>query len=217
MTQTDQDHATKERILDEAEILFAQRGYRDVTIREITAAARCNQAAVNYHFGGKQNLYLEVFRARWGPRAKRLRDYFEESLAGHDSPSPAVVVHALASAFLEGPLTEEEKHRHHQLMTRELAQPTEAFELVAHEVHQPFLGDLVEKFRSSIRVPVDEERLILCIVSIMAMVLHFNFARPMITHITGGAYDEDFKSRLVKHITDFSIHGLGICEKGAES
>jgi len=47
------------------------------------------------------------------------------------------------------------------------------------------------------------------------MVLYFNFARPMITHITEGTYDKDFKARLVKHIIDFSIHGLKICEKEA--
>ncbi|MEJ2220434.1 MAG: TetR family transcriptional regulator, partial [Desulfobacterales bacterium] len=58
------DH-TRERILDEAESLFALKGYDAVSVREITGAANCNLAAVNYHFGNKRNLYLEVFRSRW--------------------------------------------------------------------------------------------------------------------------------------------------------
>ena len=49
---------TRERILVEAETLFAEKGYEAVSIREITGAAECNLAAVNYHFGTKQNLYL---------------------------------------------------------------------------------------------------------------------------------------------------------------
>jgi AcrR family transcriptional regulator len=51
-----------------------------VTVREITRAARCNLAAVNYHFGNKQNLYMEVFRCLWKPRAKRVLARFEKLL-----------------------------------------------------------------------------------------------------------------------------------------
>ena len=71
----------RERILCEAEALFAERGFYAVTIREITKAARCNLAAVNYHFGSKENLYMEVFRCLWKPRAKRVLARFESVLA----------------------------------------------------------------------------------------------------------------------------------------
>ena len=66
MKQEDKNDGTKERILNEAEALFAEKGYHAVSVREISAAAECNLAAMNYHFGHKQNLYLEVFRTRWG-------------------------------------------------------------------------------------------------------------------------------------------------------
>ena len=42
--------------------VFASRGFRDATIREICQAAGANIAAVNYHFGDKEALYLEVIR-----------------------------------------------------------------------------------------------------------------------------------------------------------
>ena len=54
--------AIRERLLDTAEILFAQRGFDGVTVREITRKAHCNQAAVNYYFRSKKNLYLELNR-----------------------------------------------------------------------------------------------------------------------------------------------------------
>jgi AcrR family transcriptional regulator len=62
MPRENREELTKERILDTAEVLFAQKGYRAVSVREITSAARCNLAAVNYHFGKKENLYLEPCR-----------------------------------------------------------------------------------------------------------------------------------------------------------
>lgn len=56
--------STKERILTAAEVLFAQRGFDGGSLRQLTAAAGVNLAAVNYHFGSKDRLVEEVFRRR---------------------------------------------------------------------------------------------------------------------------------------------------------
>lgn len=56
--------STKERILAAAELLFAQRGFEGASLRQLTAAAGVNLAAVNYHFGSKDKLVEEVFRRR---------------------------------------------------------------------------------------------------------------------------------------------------------
>ena len=53
---------TRERILKAAERLFAERGYDATSVRAIVAKARVNQAAINYHFAGKEGLYREVLR-----------------------------------------------------------------------------------------------------------------------------------------------------------
>lgn len=59
---------TKVRILDAAELLFAERGFSDTSLRQITSRAEVNLASVNYHFGSKKELiravlsrYLEQF------------------------------------------------------------------------------------------------------------------------------------------------------------
>jgi AcrR family transcriptional regulator len=56
--------ATRDRILLSAERLFATRGFADVSVRDITAEAGVNLAAVNYHFGSKDALLLEIFTTR---------------------------------------------------------------------------------------------------------------------------------------------------------
>lgn len=56
--------STKQRILAAAEALFAQHGFAGASMRRVTAAAKVNLAAVNYHFGSKENLIEEVFRRR---------------------------------------------------------------------------------------------------------------------------------------------------------
>lgn len=55
---------TLDRILISAEELFAEQGYHGTTLRQITQKAAVNLAAVNYHHGDKESLYLEVLRRR---------------------------------------------------------------------------------------------------------------------------------------------------------
>src|ERR1700738_1302224 len=53
---------TREKLIEVAEHVFADRGYQAATIREICVRARANVAAVNYHFGDKLGLYTEVLQ-----------------------------------------------------------------------------------------------------------------------------------------------------------
>ena len=50
---------TKERLMEVAGQVFAEKGFRDATVREICQRAGANLAAVNYHFGDKERLYIE--------------------------------------------------------------------------------------------------------------------------------------------------------------
>src|SRR5213080_4689568 len=59
--------ATKERILDSAESLFMEHGFEATSLRSITAAAAVNLAAVNYHFGSKEELFQAVLTRRLDP------------------------------------------------------------------------------------------------------------------------------------------------------
>jgi len=206
---------TRERILDEAEALFALKGYHAVSVREITGAADCNLASVNYHFGNKQNLYLEVYRQRWLPRAERVQQSFQNSLKAEQAPSAGTVVQSLARAFLEGPMSDEERKRHLRLVVGELSQPTEAFELVIERVFRPLLGSLIADLRAAMPADMDEEQAVLNAFSIMAMVLYFNLAHPVIKAVLGARADNDLKTRLIDHLVEFSLNGIASGKKEA--
>ena len=209
---------TKERILDRAESLFARKGFQAVSVREITTTAECNLAAVNYYFSNKENLYLEVFRSRWAPRARRIQQCYKDAVAAHRGPlTPQVLVRALAKAFVEGPLTDEERKVHLQLAQREFSQPTEAIKLLIADVQRPFFTEMVDSFRRVLPSEKDRETLVLEILSVFAMVMHFNFAREIVSWYTGRSYDTAFKARLVEHIVEFSLKGMGVCEEDRES
>ncbi|MFW5901509.1 MAG: TetR/AcrR family transcriptional regulator [Thermodesulfobacteriota bacterium] len=207
MTQQANDN-TRERLLDQAERLFAMKGFEAVSVREITGAAGSNLAAVNYHFGNKMNLYMQVFRERWVKRTRRIRQSFARCLAEKSAPCIEEVVHAMARAFLDGPLNDEERHYHVMLMQRELAQPTEALKMVVEEVMRPHQQNLIELIRPRLPDGVDEERLRLCILSILGVTIYFTFARPTVSMIINRDYDEGFKNILIEHIASFALNGI---------
>jgi len=53
---------TSQRLLITASRIFAEKGYQNATVAEICKQAKTNIAAINYHFGDKENLYLEAWR-----------------------------------------------------------------------------------------------------------------------------------------------------------
>lgn len=215
MTQTVGDTIAKDRILDTAEALFAENGYYAVSVRQITTEARCNLAAVNYHFGNKKNLYLEVFRSRWIPRAQRLHECFLENLQEKemDTGSLEDVLNALARAFIEGPLSDGERTRHHQLMTREIAKPIGALDIVANEIQRPFFKHLRDLLIKCLPANQNDQDLTLKMLSIFSMLLFFNFAREWVAFFTGHEYNRDFKNMLIDHITEFCSKGIDMHAK----
>jgi len=210
MEETGTSEFTKKRLLDTAEILFAQKGYDAVSVRELKANAKCNMGAINYHFKGKKNLYMEVFRSRWVPRELSMYERLKKSLASQKRPSPATVIQAVGRAYLEGPLSDEEIRRHRQLIIREINNPTEAFEMAADKTLRPLFKYLQKHLKPYLPKHLDEESLTLDIMSIFGILLYFNYSRPMISRVMGRRYDTDFKGRLIDHIVRFSLEGLSV-------
>ena len=75
--------STKDRILGAAEELFAQHGFAGTSLRQVTGLAAVNIAAVNYHFGSKENLVNEVFRRRMDVMTAQRLEQLEAALRDH--------------------------------------------------------------------------------------------------------------------------------------
>ena len=93
----------KERILDAAEELFAQRGFYGVSLRDITQAARVDVALVGYHFGSKRELFTAVFERRAEvlkrERTERLEAVRQAALPG--APALEAIINAFTAPLLE--------------------------------------------------------------------------------------------------------------------
>ena len=82
--------ATAKKIMIAAESLFAEQGFAETTMREITGAANVNLAAVNYHFGSKKGLISAVAEKYLTPLAGSLKKAVEE----HQAVNPERIITA---------------------------------------------------------------------------------------------------------------------------
>lgn len=96
---------TRTAILVAAERLYAERGFGDVTLRDIVAAADVNLAAVNYHFGSKDELIAELFVTRsLALNRERLAELKAAEEAGGGRAPIDAVLRALVGPTLRGGL-----------------------------------------------------------------------------------------------------------------
>lgn len=93
---------TRGRILCAAEALFLEHGYAATSLRLITAKAKVNLAAVNYHFGSKQALIREVFERRLGPLNAARIAYLDglEAAAGGQALAIEQIIEAIIAPGL---------------------------------------------------------------------------------------------------------------------
>ncbi len=99
MSEARAPQATKSRILDVAEALFMEHGFEATSLRAITAAASVNLAAVNYHFGSKEELFQSVLTRRLDPMNQQRLDLLtrlERDLA----PGPVPCERILSAMFI---------------------------------------------------------------------------------------------------------------------
>lgn len=91
---------TKDRLRAAAEVLFAAKGFRGISVREITDRAGANLAAVNYHFGSKAGLLIQILEQHIGALNKErlaMLDQLEAEAAQANKP---LQLEAVLEAFL---------------------------------------------------------------------------------------------------------------------
>lgn len=96
---------TVTRILNTAEVLFAEHGFAETSLRNITSKANVNLAAVNYHFGSKKSLIQAVFARYLDPFTERFHKALDELEGCYPEGAVPleVLLEAMAQCVLEVP------------------------------------------------------------------------------------------------------------------
>lgn len=195
---TDED--TRERLLNEGARLFAAHGYAGVTVRDICRAAHANVAAINYHFHGKRGLYDAVVQSAIDQMQSTTATIVD---AGRDQ-SPGQRLTTFISIFLQR-VTATQDNWIHQLMVRELNEPTAALNLVVREVMEPRMKYLGTVIAEMLGCPVHDPRVRRSVTSVQLQCLAAIDRRlPLHSAPTTPAA----VAELADHIARFSIGGI---------
>src|SRR5579872_6144779 len=109
---------TRQRLLEAAGEVFADKGFTSATVREICRKANANIAAVNYHFGDKQKLYAAVFAASHPKPGPEFNPANFAALPAEER------LRAFIRNFLKFVLAPGRPSCHGRLMVREMTEPT---------------------------------------------------------------------------------------------
>lgn len=204
----EKEQTTRDRLLDVAERLFAEKGYDNTCIRDLTEAANVNVASVNYHFNGKENLYLEVFRRRIHWVRERRLEAIRSATDGTGPGSLHEVIRVFVEQFIGDLFCSEGAEDFLNLTFREISHPGPAFDMVLEHMVLPFKKAMRDAIQHA-RPDLSDEDAFLCIASIVGQILHFVRARRIISRTTGRKYTKPFLDRIIRHITEFSLAGIG--------
>ena len=197
------DQATEARLLAAGTELFAEHGFANVTVRDICERAQANVAAINYHFRGKDGLYQAVLQSA----IRLMQETTELARKAGEGRSAEEQLRTYVRTFITRVVATRGSWIH-QLMTREMSNPTPALDLVISQVIKPrveYLGGIVAALMG---VEPSDPRVMPGVFSVNAQCV------TMLNHKATARIDPAFAATLatvepmVDHITAFSVAGI---------
>jgi AcrR family transcriptional regulator len=203
---------TRARLLEAAAAIFSEEGFRAASVRQICQRAGANVAAIHYHFGGKEELYLELLREL----GRRSFERYPPTLGLGANPTPEERLFAFVHAFLLRVLSEDGFGRHGRLLSREMVDPSPAFERVVEEFIRPHFEHLCGIVIAIRGRGSNEAEVRLAARSIVAQCAFYHHARALLERLSPGEPRDPSAIRaLAEHVTRFSLEGLR--QKGRKS
>lgn len=196
------------RLLDAAEALFAENGFAGTSARDITSRAKCNVAAINYYFSGKDNLYLEVCKRRFNALRDFRIDSIKQTMAkGAENISLEDLLYEFSQAFL-APLIEEKSGPNvMKFMIREMLYPQLPANMVFENLIVPMSVALQEAM-VKICPKLDKEQAMWSIFSLISQLVHSIHVQGMLSREGDKALIDLNMDNAVKHIVSFTAAGI---------
>ena len=196
---------TIEKLLEAAGEVFAERGFRNATIREICKRAGVNVAAVNYHFYDKDGLYSAVLRYAHKCATEK---YAPTSGLGDDATAEQKLRAHIRSLLLRM-FDHGRQAWHGKLMSREMTEPTQALDTLVDQQIRPRHEALKSTLRELLGEHATDDQLRSCAWSIVGQCLFYYNAQPVIRRLHPQmTFEPDAVERIAEHITQFSLGAL---------
>lgn len=199
------EDSARQRILQTAGPLFARVGFQAATVREICDAAQVNLASINYYFGDKNGLYLELVKLAKDEQERGF-PYREFALPQDPEQRLRDFIRVILSRLAVG----SNGNWQVQLLVREFLQPGEATRTIVEAHFRPYFEMLMATIRQLTNGRLSESKLYQAGFSIIGQCLHYRLAGPIVQmFVSDERMQEDFSiDHLAQHIAEFTLGGL---------
>lgn len=195
---------TCQRLLITASRIFAEKGYQNATIAEICEQAETNIASVNYHFGDKENLYLEAWRYA-----------FQKDLKAHPSDGGVnqntSVEHRLKGRIqsLIARIADPDSH-FFAIVHKEMALQTGLLEKIMEQEINPEREAMNTLIRKLLGDNATEKQVQFCHASIIGQCFHLLKVKHIKLNNKPRQYELNMKDAeaFAEHIVTFSLAGI---------
>lgn len=199
----------KDRLLNAAEGLFCERGFKGTSIRDIAASAGCNIASVNYYFGSKEKLYEEVWHRHLIPmRDARIASIDKVMSQQGTRPDLENLLRSFADTFVGSMVDINMASRLSKLIAREYIDSHLPTNMFVDGVMKPTITAMSKALLKTCP-DLDESRILLIVFSIVGQLVHLVHVTTMFEQ--GGdelnmpIFDSD---EMINHIVKFSVAGI---------
>ena len=190
----------RRRLIEAAGELFVEHGFQNTTTCDICQKAQVNGAAINYHFGGKEQLYLAVL-----DEAFRRRDDLNVL---DPQLSPEQQFRSLIRLLCMDIFSEDKPAWHKRLVALEMVGPTEALKVVIDKSIRPIFNNIVHCIRQ-VNPELGEEISTLAAINTAGILLHYYKNRPVITELYPAIdYSPEMIEKIVDFISEFALAAI---------
>jgi AcrR family transcriptional regulator len=194
---------TRQRILEAAGPIFAEKGLEAASVREICERAGANVSAVNYHFRSKRQLYIETVRHAYQSAAAAVP--FPEWAPG---TPPERRLREFIGAMMRRVVEDRPPEWHRTLVMREVAEPTEACKAFVEEFVRPSADVMLAILDDLLPAGVPEAKRRLIGASVIGQCLHYHHCRHVMPLLWGEEYRRLDLDRVADHIAAFTLAAL---------
>lgn len=192
------------RLLETAGEIFADKGFRAATVRDICSAAGANVAAVNYYFGDKMGLYVEAVKHAHACR------FNEPPPSWNEGTPPEQKLRDFVHGMLRHLLDPNRPAWNAKLMMRELAEPTEACKAITNQYIRPMamvLHGIVTELSPPGTPLIDIQ---MTAFSVVGQCLFYRVQEPVARELVGAEqYSRMSVDIIAEHIARFTAAALG--------
>lgn len=195
---------TRARLLDAAAEVFSKYGFQNAKVQDICRHAQANLSAINYHFGGKEQLYLAVIHHALDSDEAVLPD-----LAMDASSSPEKRLRQFIRSLLFGILSPGRPAWHGKLMLHESVSPTSAMDLVIEQLVRPIHDLLYGIIHDLLGADACPEQVAFFTTSVMSQCATYHHSMEFVVRMNPEQrFEPESIEQLADRIARFSLAGI---------